>query len=57
MMPCQSGRSKGFDDDRSGAGGGEAVLVGGDVVDCVGCGLRCVDLDGAAERADVASRI
>jgi len=34
------------DEDGSGAGGGEAVGVGGDVVDGVGGYLACVDHDG-----------
>jgi hypothetical protein len=40
-----------LDDDDSCAGGLEAVLIGGDVVDGVGCGLGRVDLDGVHGRA------
>ena len=40
-----------FDEDGAGGGGGEAVLIGHDVVDGVGNGLGCVEDDVAHERA------
>jgi len=51
---CDGSRRRvgcGHDEDGSGAGRGEAVIVGGDVVDRIGCDLARVEDDVARERA------